>query len=144
MTRLLKIAYVVILLSKVLVAQGELVVCDSTVQFVDRNMVDYTLKVRSMRGKVVDANGAGVPGACIALFNSDHSKLVQTFRATDDGDFTANEVKSGDYWLVVKDLQNAFCPASARIKLRRASGKSNLIVDMRARGVDVCSFCEAK
>jgi hypothetical protein len=143
-TVLLKVACVAILLSEPLLAQGGSVVCDSTVQFVDRNMVDYTVKVRAMRGKVVDIDGVGVSGACLALFNSDHSKLLRTFEASDNGEFTANGIKSGDYWLVVRDSQHAFCPASARLKLRSMSSRSNLVVNMRVRGVDNCSFCEAK
>jgi hypothetical protein len=107
-------------------------------------MVDYTVKVRAMRGKVVDAYGVGVPKACLALFNSDHSKLLRAFEASDIGEFKANGIRSGDYWLVVRDSQNAFCPASARLKLGRMSKRRRLVVNMRARGIDTCSFCEAK
>jgi hypothetical protein len=143
-TVLLKVACVAILLSVPLLAQGGSIVCDSTVQFVDRNMVDYTVKVRAMRGKVVDIDGWGVSRACLVLFNSDHSKLLRTFEASDNGEFTANGIKSGDYWLVVRDSQHAFCPASARLKLRRMTNRSRLVVNMRAGGIDSCSFCEAK
>jgi hypothetical protein len=107
-------------------------------------MFDYTVKVRSMRGKVVDKAGVGVSRACLALFNSDHSNLLRTFETNDTGEFTADGIKSGDYWLVVRDPQNAFCPASARIKLRSVGGKRMLQVDMRVQGIDSCSFCEAK
>jgi hypothetical protein len=141
MTVLFKAVCVAILLSGTLLAQGGSGACDSTVQFVDRNMVDYTIRVRAIRGKVVD--GVGVSRACLALFNSDHSKLLQVVEATDSGEFTAKDVKSGDYWLVVRDSQNALCPASARLKLRSMSRRT-LVVNMRARGIDSCSFCEAK
>jgi hypothetical protein len=144
MADLLKIACAVILLSEMLLAQVGSAACDSTVQFSDRNMVDYTVKVRSIRGKVVDAAGVGVPRACLALFNSDHSKLLRTFEANDNGEFTTNDVKGGDYWLVVRDSQHAFCPAAARVKVQSISNKSTLVVNMRVGGIDACSFCEAK
>jgi len=143
-TVLIKVAFVAILLSEPLLAQGGSVVCDSTVQFVDRNMVDYSVKVRAIRGKVVDVDGVGVSGACLALFNSDHSKLLRTFEASDNGEFTANGIKSGDCWLVVRDSQHAFCPASARLKLRSTRGRSSLVVNMRVQGMDSCSWCAAK
>jgi hypothetical protein len=143
-TFLLKATCAAVLLSGTLLAQGGLRACDSTVQFVDRNMVDYTVMVGAMCGKVVDVEGAGVSRACLALFNSDHSKLLRVFEAADNGEFCASDVKSGDYWLVVKDSQNAFCPASARLKLRSRGGKRSLVVNMRGRGIDRCSFCEAK
>jgi hypothetical protein len=144
MADLLKIACAVILLSEMLLAQVGSVVCDSTVQFDDRNMVDYTVKVRAMRGKVVRVDGVRISRACLALFNSDHSKLLQTFEANDNGEFRANDVKGGDYWLVVRDSQHAFCPAAGRVKLRSISNKSRLVVNMRVGGIDACSFCEAK
>ena len=127
-----------------MLAQVGPAVCDATVQFDDRNMVDYTLKIRSIRGKVIDVDGVGISKACLALFNSDHSKLLRTFETNDTGEFLTNNIKGGDYWLVVRDSQNVFCPASARIKLRSITGKGRLVVDMRVRGIDTCSFCEAK
>jgi hypothetical protein len=143
MTYLFEAVCVAIFLSGTLLAQGASGVCDSTVQFVDRNMVDYTIKVRAMRGEVVDVDGVGVSRACLALFNSDHSKLLRVVEAADSGEFAVKDVKNGDYWLVVRDSQNAFCPATARLKLRSMS-RSRLVVNMRARGIDSCSFCEAK
>lgn len=144
MTVLLKVAWVALLVGETLLAQVGALVCDSSVQFDDRNMVDYTLKIRSMRGKVIDIDAVGISNACLALFNSDHSKLLRTFQTNKNGEFLANDIKSGDYWLVVRDPQNVFCPASTRIRLRSMLGKSRLVVDMRARGIDRCSFCEAK
>jgi hypothetical protein len=133
-----------VLLGGVLLAQSLPLACDSSVQFVDHNMVDYTVKVRAMRGKIVDANGAKVGRSCLALFNADHSKLLSTFQANDDGEFSADGIKNGDYWLVVRDPQVAFCPAAARINLRTMNRKSRIIVDMRFQGLDTCSSCEAK
>jgi hypothetical protein len=144
MTFLLKAARVVILLTGTLLAQGGLFPCDSTVQFVDHNQVDYTVKVRAMRGKVVDVDGVGVQRACLALFNSNHSMLLRAFEASENGEFTASGIKTGDYWLVVRDSQHAFCTASTRLKLRGGSDKSSLVVNMRVQGQDSCSWCAAK
>jgi len=134
----------VALLSGTLLAQEGHFVCDSQVLFVDHNQVDYTVKVRSIRGKVIDSYGTEIPRACVALFNSDHSRLLKVFEVGENGEFAARRIKSGDYWLVVIDPQNAFCPASARLKLRRMTNRSRLVVNMRVRGIDSCSFCEAK
>ncbi len=132
------------LASETALAQGSSFVCDSTVQFVDRNMVDYTVKVGAIRGAVIDAYGSPVPRACLALFNRDHSKLLQVFEASENGKFAPNGIKDGNYWLVVKDPQSAFCTASTRLKLRRLTKHSRLLVNMRPQGIDSCSFCEAK
>jgi hypothetical protein len=144
MAVLLKITCAVVLLSEMSLAQSGPLVCDSTAQFLHRNMVDYTVKVRTLRGKVVDVQGVGIPRACLALFNSDHSKLLRTFESGDNGEFIPKDIKNGDYWLVVRDPQNAFCPASTRLKLRSMSSKSKLVINMRPAGIDSCSFCEAK
>ncbi len=125
-------------------AQNAPAACDSSAQFIDHNMVDYTVKVRAIRGKVVNANGGEVAGSCLALFNTDHSEVLRVFRASGNGDFSERGIKNGDYWLVVRDPQLIFCPAAARIKLRTVSRKSRLVVDMRFRGLDTCSSCEAK
>lgn len=118
--------------------------CDSGITFVDRNMIDYTVKVRRVRGSVIDPSGIAVPKGCIALFNADHSKLLQTVEASLNGEFTINGVKNGDYWLVVQDPQRAFCPAAARVRLRRLLRRSKIIVHMEGAGIDQCSYCESR
>jgi len=133
-----------LLLSGTMLAEEGHFVCNSQVQFVDHNQVDYAVKVRSIRGKVIDSYGTEIPRACVALFNNNHSRLLKAFEVGEKGEFAVRSIKSGDYWLVVIDPQNAFCPASARIKLRRMTNRSRLVVNMRTGGIDSCSFCEAK
>jgi len=144
MTFLLKATRVAILLTGTLLAQSGTFACDTTVPFADRNQVDYTVKVHAVSGRVVDVDGVGVPKACLALFNSDHSKLLRAFEASENGEFTASGIKTGDYWLVVRDSQHAFCTASTRLKVRGGTDKSSLVVNMRVQGVDSCSWCTVK
>src|SRR2546427_246157 len=92
--------------------------CDSTVVFANRNMIDYTIKSRHLRGSVADPTGIAVPEGCVALFNADHSKLLRTVEANENAQFAIAGVKNGDYWLLVQDRQRAFCPAAAHLKLR--------------------------
>ena len=118
--------------------------CDATVEYEHRNMVDYTLKVRHMQGKVIDPFSVEIPRACIAVFNSDHSKLLRTVESDEQGNFIVDNVPPGEYWLVVKDQQRAFCPALAKVEVGRLRGKSAIVVHMQLSGIDRCSFCEGK
>ena len=115
--------------------------CDSKAAFVDRNMIDYTIRVRTLRGSITDPDGVAVPRDCVALFNSDHSKLLQTVQANEHGDFAMAGVGNGDYWLVVQDPQRAFCPAAARVKVRWYARKSMILAHMEGAGIDRCSYC---
>lgn len=118
--------------------------CDSTVRFVDHNMIDYSVKVAAIRGSVVEFDGVAVYKACVALFANDRSTLLQIIEAEENGAFEIKGVKPGDYWLVVQDGQRVFCPAAAHIKLRRFARKTRLAVRLEVGRADRCSYCEAK
>ncbi len=135
------LAFLMLFLGQSLIAQD--VPCDSKVAFVDKNMIDYTISVRSLDGKITDSSGVAVPSDCVALFTPDRSKLVQAIKASENGEFSIR-AKDGDYWLVVQDPQRAFCPAVAKVKLRKSARKKNIAVHMKARGIDDCSYCEAR
>lgn len=118
--------------------------CDSSVQYENHNMIDYGVKVRKVKGSVIDLYKAPLAKSCIAVFNPDHSKLVRTLESDADGKFDVEGISPGKYWLVVKDLQRAFCPMAAKLEVGRWRGKRSLIVQMRPAGIDTCSFCEAR
>jgi len=125
-------------------AQSKTNICGAGIEYQDRNMVDYTVTVRVLRGRVIDPAGVAVPRACVALFNSDHSKLLRWVESGDDGRFAMDRIKPGKYWLLTRDPQKAFCPAAARLQLRTSAARSKLIVHMEMKGIDSCSFCEAQ
>jgi len=118
--------------------------CDRTVEYENHNMVDYTVKVRHLKGRILDFSDSPLPRACIAIFNSDHSRLLQTAESDDGGNFAVDKIPAGKYWLVVKDQQRAFCAASAKVEIGRLMGKETLLVHMKPRGIDTCSYCEGK
>ena len=107
-------------------------------------MIDYTVRIRNVSGTVINFDNVPLPKACVAIFNSDHSKLLRTVESDDEGKFVVNGIAPGRYWLVVKDLQRAFCPAAAKLEVARWRGKHALVVHMRVSGIDTCSYCEAK
>jgi hypothetical protein len=118
--------------------------CDSTVKFVDHNMVDYSVNVRAIRGAIIDSAGAPGYKGCVTLFASDRSTLLRSTVANDEGNFELKHVKPGSYWLIVQDGQRAFCPSSTHVKLRRYAHRSKLLVHLIPAGIDTCSYCEAK
>lgn len=118
--------------------------CDSTIAFVDKNMIDYTIKIRAVRGSITDNTGVSIYKGCIALFDSTRSTLLRTVEADSGGNFQMNNVRSGDYWLVVQDGQRVFCPAVAHIRVRWYARKSRILAHMDGRGIDSCSYCESR
>jgi len=118
--------------------------CDSTTKFVDKNMVDYALDVKQVRGSIADPAGAPVPKDCVAVFALDRSTLLRTTEASQDCTFELTGLKSGDYWLVVQDPQRVFCPATARLKVRNSARKVTISVHMQRAGIDRCSYCESR
>jgi lysozyme family protein len=63
MTVLIKAICGSVLVAQTLLAYGATVVCDATPQFVDHNMVDYTVNTGAMRGVVIDTDAQSVPRA---------------------------------------------------------------------------------
>ena len=118
--------------------------CDSTVQYSNKNMIDYKVKSRHLRGRVVDGTGLPMPKACVAIFNTDHSKVVRTVESAEDGSFAIADVPSGNYWLVVRDQQRAFCPATAKLEIGHLKLKNKILVMMMPSAIDTCSFCKAE
>ncbi len=139
------LAGLLLLLSSCLTAQTTAWPCDSSVTFADRNMVDYTIEIGMVRGQVLDPGGAAMPGGCVALFAADRSTLLHTVEADENGKFAMPDVKDGSYWLVVHDPQWILCPATAHVKVKRSRmRKKTVVVHMKPRGIDDCSYCEAK
>lgn len=118
--------------------------CDASARFVDKNMIDYTIKVKALRGSIIDSTGAPIYEGCIAVFANDRSKLLRTVEADSNGNFEIKHVKSGDYWLVIQDGQRAFCPAATHVRLRWYARKAKIAVHMEPGAIDRCSYSEAR
>ena len=135
----------VLLLSQVLLAQSSSTPCPKDAKFADRNQIDYTIKVRGVRGRViVEGDQEAIAGARVALFDATHSKLLREVQADENGSFTIEPLSSGDYWLSVKDPQQALCPAAVRLHVRRTAVKSKIVVVMKVAGIDTCSYCKTE
>jgi hypothetical protein len=118
--------------------------CDASVKYENHNMIDYTVKVRNIKGTVIDEANVSLPRACIAVFNADHSKLLHTAESDAEGKFVIKKMSPGQYWLVVKDQQRAFCPVAAKLEVARWRSKRELVVHVVPGGIDRCSYCDAK
>ena len=119
-------------------AQEELPSCPSAYQ--NHNQIEYgPLLVRAVAGRVIDRQSAVVPGACLTVFSEIGHKLVTSARTDAKGGFRLAKIREGRYRVVV--MVDGFCAASVPIRLSsRAVGEKQLLVQMRAPGVDDCSF----
>lgn len=99
--------------------------CDASVRFVDKNMIDNTIKVKALRGSIIDSTGAPIYEGYIAVFANDRSKLLRTVEADSNGNFEIKHVKSGDYWLVIPRRPTGILPScdACQIEVVRAKGK---------------------
>jgi hypothetical protein len=123
--------------------------CNGSIQYVDKNQIDYELELSQIRGHVIDWSSVPLPRACAALFTEekDH-KLIATTLTNEQGYFELRALKPGKYRLVVWDGQRALCPANVKIILqprdKHTLGRRNISVHMEASGIDHCSWCELR
>jgi len=135
----------VFLFSQAMFAQGPLLSCPKDAEFVDHNQIDYTIKVKAVRGRVIyEGDGQAIVGACVALFDGTRSTLLRQVQADQNGRFTIEGISTGNYWLSVSDSQQALCPAASRLQVRRAALKSKIVVVMKTAAIDSCSYCRTE
>ncbi len=110
------------------------------VEYTNANQIDYgPIKVGLLRGQAIDSAGVPVPQVCIGVFTETEHKLVTTVGVDENGRFQIPDLPSGRYRLVSQAL--GFCPANARIRVKRGFRKGKpLVVHMRPRGIDDCSY----
>jgi len=106
----------------------------------NHNQTDYgPLKVTKLRGIASDPQGVPIPLVLVLLFsNKDHRLLAQT-KTDEHGVFGLGSVKPGRYRLVIK--YEGFCSANVSVEtVQRTKKKARLIVHMKPRGMDECSY----
>ena len=139
------------------VAQQQKNLCDSPIKYESRNQVDPPpLSVSVVSGRVINEVGAlgdspkevgPVDGACIGLFTEKDHQLIASTNADDEGRFRLNKVPVGRYRLVVR--AGSLCVANVPLRVIRGArdkaGESRqLVIHMRAAGIDTCSYGDYK
>jgi carboxypeptidase family protein len=124
------------------ISRGEQVSCKQQSQYENHNMVDYgPLEFSSViDGSAIDPSGAAVNGACIFVFTEKGHHLITTTQADDEGKFNLT-LKHGTYRIVVK--MSPLCAANIPVHVVQKAS-TNLLVHLKPRGIDECSYGEAK
>jgi len=79
----------------------------------DDNQVDYSLRLRTVKGTAVDAHGVAMPGVCVGLFKGPDHELIAVVQTDSSGRFEMLKVHGGLYLLVART--QGFGTANARI-----------------------------
>jgi hypothetical protein len=67
------------------------------------SQISYAQEITGViSGTVKDANGAAIPGATVTISDSDKKVVVRTVTASDNGDYTAPNLLSGNYDIAVE------------------------------------------
>ena len=116
----------------------------SAIRYEHFNQIDpKPLRVSAVRGVVIDETGTRIWNGCVGVFSEDHSRLVASTSLQPDGSFSIPKLPSGDYALIVSSV--GFCTANNAIQIRRRiRGRRNLVAKMKVRGIDSCSWIEAR
>lgn len=129
-------------------AFGQVDNCGKQVTYENRNQADPTaIKLGEVSGIAVDKDGVVIPDVCIAIFTEESRLLVSTTTTDRDGKFKIDRLLKGDYRLVAKYA--GFCTANISFKLnprplQKAKRSKQLVVQLRLKGLDECSFVEYK
>jgi hypothetical protein len=106
----------------------------------NHNQVDYgPLKVSRVQGVVKDPSGYLIPHSHVLLFAEGNHKLLAKCETDEKGGFDLGEMKPGRYRLVVK--VPGLCSANVPIARERGNNRK-LVIRMKARGIDSCSYGE--
>ncbi len=112
--------------------------------YVNENGTDPApLHLRQLEGKVVGLGGDPMPRAEIALFTENGHSLVATATSDREGKFHFDKVEKGLYRIVARI--EGLCPANVPVKLESSLlGKRKMIITMRPKDLDTCSYGVAK
>jgi hypothetical protein len=112
--------------------------------YMDENGTDPApLNLRELEGKVVGLGGDPMPQTVVALFNENGHSLVATVKADREGKFHFDRVDKGLYRVVAR--VEGLCPANIPIKIESSMfAKHKLIITMRPKDLDTCSYGVAK
>jgi hypothetical protein len=112
--------------------------------YVDENQTDPApLKVRDVDGVVRGLGGDAMPRATIALFTEQGHALVATAVSDREGKFKFAKVDKGLYRVIAR--VEGLCTANIPILVESSLlAHRKLIITMRAKDIDTCSYGMAK
>ena len=112
-------------------------------EYENHNQIDYgPLPVQDVKGTIIDPQQVAVPRVCVGLFWEKDHKLVATTESDADGKFFLQSVPTGRYRLIVK--ADPLCAANVPLQVVKHQKKKHaLLVHMKPRGLDSCSYGEA-
>jgi hypothetical protein len=134
-----------ILLATLPVATLGQVTCGITYE--NQNQLDYSLRVRRIKGVATDTRSTSVPGTCVGVFSEPDHRPVASVATDEDGRFSFEAIRPGKYRLVA--LQEGFGVANVILDVGSwPSGgiihDRRLVVHLRPRGIDITSFIDWK
>lgn len=112
-------------------------------EYENHNQTDYgPLIVQEVKGTITDPQQGAVAKVCVGIFTEKDHKLVATTESDTDGKFSLQSVPPGRYRLVVK--ADPLCAANVPLHVVKHQKKKHvLLVHMKPRGLDSCSYGEA-
>ncbi|HXE07167.1 MAG TPA: carboxypeptidase-like regulatory domain-containing protein [Acidobacteriaceae bacterium] len=112
--------------------------------YVDENGTDPApLHLRELEGKVVGLGGDAMPRTEVALYTENGHTLVATATSDREGKFRFDKVEKGLYRVVARI--EGLCPANIPVRIESSLlGKRKLIITMRPKDLDTCSYGVAK
>jgi Carboxypeptidase regulatory-like domain len=112
--------------------------------YVNENQPDPApLKLREVDGVVRGLGGDAMPRASVALFTEQGHDLVGTAMSDRDGKFKFAKVDKGLYRVVVR--VQGLCTANVPILVESSLlAHRRLVVTMRAKDIDTCSYGTTK
>ena len=112
-------------------------------EYENHNQIDYgPLVVQDVKGTITDPQQVAVPKVCVGIFTEKGHKLIATTESDADGKFSLQSVPPGRYRLVVK--ADPLCAANVPLQVVKHQKKKHaLLVHMKPRGLDSCSYGEA-
>ena len=130
--------------------------CNVPFKYENRNQVDpKPLSIDLVSGQVVVTSGevngtardiGAVTEACLGLFTEKDHQLVATASVDSEGRFILGAVPEGKYRLVVR--ADPLCLANVPLRVvrgkRDGARKKQIVVHMRAAGIDTCSYADYK
>lgn len=116
----------------------------TTAVYVNENGTDPApLNLRELQGKVEGLGGEAMPRAQVALFAENGHMLLATAISDREGKFRFEKVEKGLYRVVAR--VEGLCPANVPVKVESGFlAKRKLIITMRPKDLDTCSYAVAK
>jgi hypothetical protein len=116
----------------------------SPAPYVNENGTDPApLNLRELEGKVIGLGGDAMPHTQVNLFTEDSHSLVGSTTSDREGKFKFVKVEKGLYRVVAR--VEGLCPANVPVKIGSSLlAKRKLIITMRPKDLDTCSYGVAK